>query len=157
MEEPRLLPVPSRAANVTDLAQSLPVHIRVPSALLALGRQRHGESEEEAVPDIDQMAISIRQLAQPLHTEPNMFGDLPRPHTSTISAEWRTTDTAPRAGHRRQRHTPNYSANPGPDMSAPPIQHREQVTNGSATQPTTTKTAGRTVVFRLSPTRERGF
>ncbi|XP_043218219.1 uncharacterized protein LOC122379796 isoform X1 [Amphibalanus amphitrite] len=86
VEEPRPLPVPTnRAAHMADVAHSLPVHIPVPAELMAAGRQRPYQPEEEAVPDIDQMADSIRQLAQSLHTEPGMFADLPRPRTNTMN------------------------------------------------------------------------
>ena len=52
--------------------------------LCSSGRQRPGPREEEAVPDIDQMADSIRQLARSLHTEAGVF-DLPRPRTNTLN------------------------------------------------------------------------
>jgi len=70
---------------VDQLARSLPVHIPVPAALLDKGRLRPAQlEEEEEVPDIDQMAASIRQLAQSLHTEPGGFAALPRPRTNTM-------------------------------------------------------------------------
>ncbi|XP_037069951.1 uncharacterized protein LOC119110918 [Pollicipes pollicipes] len=84
VEEPRPLATPGRGSRAVDLAHSLPVHIPVPAAVLALGRQRPSAVEEE-VPSIDQMADSIRQLAQSLHTEPGCFADLPRPRTNTMN------------------------------------------------------------------------